>query len=87
MVSVSQFSRKLLPVLRKKRPAVAQDVFLRLESYASIFGDQLVEDMVHLYKQDKKEEALSKFIIIVTHHEEIVIGLPKSVTQIYQHLK
>lgn len=87
MVSVSQFSRKLLNVLRKKRPAVAQDVFLRLESYASIFGDQLVEDMVHLYKQDKKEEALSKFIIIVTHHEEIVIGLPKSVTQIYQHLK
>ena len=86
MVPGSQFCRKLLPVLKKNRPAVARDVFLRLESYASIFGDPLIEEMVHLYKQDKKEEALSKFIVIATHHEELVLNLPGSVPQIYHHL-
>lgn len=86
MVPASQFCRKLLPVLQKNRPAVACDVYLRLESYASIFGDPLVEDMVRLYKQDKKEEALSKFLAIVTHHDELALNLPQSIRNIYHHL-
>ena len=86
MIPASQFCRKLLPVLQKNRPAVARDVYLILESYASIFGDPLIEDMVHLYKQDKKEESLSKFIVIVTHHEELAIRLPQSIRDIYYHL-
>ena len=86
MIPGSQFCRKLLPVLQKNRPAVACDVYLRLESYASLFGDPLVEDMVHLYKQDKKEESLSKFLAIVTHHDELTINLPQSIRSIYHHL-
>lgn len=86
MIPGSQFCRKLLPVLKQNRPAVARDIFLRLESYASIFGDELIEEMVHLYKQDKKEESLSKFIIIVTHHDELSLNLPQSIRSIYHHL-
>ena len=87
MVAASQFCRKLLPVLKKNRPAVAQGVFIRLEAYASIFGDPLIEEMIRLYNQDKKEESLSKFIVIITHHEEMVLNVPLSIQNIYHHLK
>ena len=55
MVSCSQFCQKLHPFLQKNRPVVSHEVYLRFESYASIFGDQNIEELVHLYKQDKNE--------------------------------
>ncbi|KAK8895700.1 hypothetical protein M9Y10_013584 [Tritrichomonas musculus] len=87
MISASQFCANLLPVLKKNRPAVARNVYLQLEAYASIFGDPLIKELVLLYKQDKKKESLSKFIVIITHHEELILKVPQSIRNIYSHLK
>lgn len=87
MISASLFCRNLLPVLRKNRPVIAIDVFLHLEGFVSIFGDHLIEEIVHLYKNDKKDCALSKFIVLITHCDELLFNIPKSIYDIYNKLK
>lgn len=87
MKSVSLFCSKLIPFLASNRPAVSLDVFLQFEGCLSIFADEVMCQIVHLYKLERKVEALSSFIILITHHDELIFNLPKSIVEIYNHLK
>lgn len=87
MIKVSEFCRKLVKSLNINRPAVGRDIFFKLVSYSSIFGDENIEEMVNLYKEDKKEGSLSCFIKIVTNHDELVINVPSSIENIYYKLR